>query len=333
MIELLTFLLCVIILFILILAVALSIYIYDLIRNYITDTVESVSRILPNNIEYEYTQINFNHIDQRILLSEINHTKKAQIHSNIISQFLIYCNMAAYNLYGNYEVIFPNYMIIEKNISNIGYVFKLTGVDEDIHVFTFRGTRTGVELVNDLDSVQVTLNGNKKCKVHRGFYRLWKDNLLHIREYVNKYKDKNIKIYLTGHSLGAANAIFTGLYLSKYFKDIYVENFAAPKIGNYEFIKLVDKKIKHNYTHINSNDVVTDLPPSTLHTIGDTWYYAKFNNTIVYDIQMGSVSRNHRLDTYLYGLEQIESGEIDKDLNISSCVWIRPALFLNFLIL
>jgi len=92
-------------------------------------------------------------------------------------------------------------------------------------------------------------------KVHRGFKKgldeVWLDLLPHIRE----LQGKGCRIWVTGHSLGAALAT---LFACRYGKVEGVCTFGSPRVGNEEFKAHVNVKI---YRIVNNDDIVPRLPP------------------------------------------------------------------------
>ena len=77
--------------------------------------------------------------------------------------------------------------------------------------------------------------------------------------------------------------------------------FAPPRLGNYDFIKEMDHHVSDNWAIINSSDIIPELPPVTLPTIGNNWIYDNWSNKILIDIQYGSIILNHKLSTYICG--------------------------------
>lgn len=320
MLDVLTFVLCFCILLIMVIAIIIFFYAYLHTKNYVISILSDISKYLPNNTEYEYSEIQFDKFD-----------KLPDVSTDEMSEFLVYCNMATYNVYGGYEVDYPVFMYPVKTlgVGKIGQVYKAVTSDAgvDTYILVFRGTRTGEELINDLDSVQVNfMEKHDDILVHRGFYRLWKDGILPELDelYTERFSGKNsVRIIATGHSLGSANSLFTCLYLSKLFESrevsFYVENFASPRIGNDKFVEYLNRKLSNITIHVNIPDIVPNLPPVTLSTLGSTWIYKDFDGIRQHDVQMGSVSINHRLDTYLFS--------ISKDYAKSSeviPVWFNP---------
>lgn len=328
MLDVLTFILCFCILLILVIAIVIFFYAYLHTKNYVISILSDISKYLPNNTEYEYSEIQFDKFN-----------KFPKCLTDEMSEFLIYCNMATYNTYGGYDVKYPTFMHPIKTLGagKIGQVYKVgaegtdgtDGTEDNVYILVFRGTRTGEELINDLDSVQISfMEKHDDILVHRGFYRLWRDTILpELNElYAEHFAGRrNIKIIATGHSLGSANSLFTCLHLCRLFEKedltskFYIENFASPRIGNDKFVEYLKRKLDNVITHINIPDIVPNLPPVTLSTLGSTWIYRDFDNIRQHDVQMGSVSINHRLDTYLYSI----SKEYSKSSG-SNPLWFQP---------
>lgn len=308
MLDLLIFFVCIFILIILVISILMFYYICYKTKQYVVDILSDISKILPHNVDYEY---------------KVDAPDKADFLDNL-TEFLIKMNMLTYNICGGYNYILPYYIKNIKELSKGGYIFKVSG--ENTYILTFRGTRTGEELINDLDSVQTNFLDKKDILVHRGFYRLWRDMKDDLDDFIIDIKSAEIepKLIFTGHSLGAATSIFSALYIKKKLdklkikNEVSVEVFASPRIGNDKFVYYTQDKLDSIKVHINVTDIVVNLPPITFATLGNTWIYKDFDQTIKHDIQMGSVILNHRLDIYLYSI----SSKFRKMLDIKP-IWFN----------
>ena len=128
----------------------------------------------------------------------------------------------------------------------------------------FRGSESSYDWYYDLSFLKKQLHDN--VYVHGGFY-----NQLHGDEMYDKLKsdllelihqNQGYKIYITGHSLGAALSTLFGYELSKDIdNDICVVSFASPRVGNSEFRTEFDKKSNLiHYRVSNDRDIVTAAP-------------------------------------------------------------------------
>ncbi|KAL9232148.1 hypothetical protein vseg_007287 [Gypsophila vaccaria] len=219
-------------------------------------------------------------------------------------------------------------------------------------VIAWRGTVTSLEWVNDLSFVQVSglsifgrdSEGNEP-KIHEGWYSVYTSDdpksrfsktsarnqvILEIQRLVEQYKDEEISITTTGHSLGAALATLSAL-------DIVVNNvqkpdnnlqksclvtaflFACPKVGDISF-----KNIFSQYDNLrllkvhNFLDIVPKYP-----LIG----YSDVGQEILIDTTKspylklpGNFLNWHNLEAYLHGVagtQGIKGGfelAVDRDI-------------------
>lgn len=142
---------------------------------------------------------------------------------------------------------------------------------------SFRGTITGQDWTNNMIAIpvdyspMVTGDGGfdvkldkscSGCKVHKGFNAYVKSNAKAVIKRVVELKEqyRGYRVVVTGHSLGAAIAIFTGIELRLLGYDTLVVTLAGPKIGNDKFAEYVDDLF-------NTNDVVKHI--SSKHSFDD----------------------------------------------------------------
>jgi hypothetical protein len=165
------------------------------------------------------------------------------------------------------------------------------GTETDVWI-GFRGlTSVDSALTSDLKHTPVDAAfGNKKVAVHSGFYNgfraIWPQVVMAVKAAITQTEDPTeAKIYITGHSLGGAHALFTGLKLAemklKNIGGVYI--FGTPLFGGSEFLDLFTHSgLEPITTHWwNELDVVPSLgasgpwkrsryeslPLSTLHRI------------------------------------------------------------------
>jgi triacylglycerol lipase len=127
--------------------------------------------------------------------------------------------------------------------------------DTDI-VITCRGTQP--DQINDLAAdADAIPKRHANGWVHEGFRREARKLLPMILNYIRAYPKRNV--WLTGHSLGAAMALyitqeleFEGLNPSMLF------TYGCPRLGNRSYVESV--KTEH-HRYVNCNDVVPTVPP------------------------------------------------------------------------
>lgn len=132
-------------------------------------------------------------------------------------------------------------------------------------IVAFRGSEIWKKDGNfDLDKVIADLKADVDIrftewppggKVHRGFKEaldeVWPDLLPHLK----KLEGKGCKIWMTGHSLGAALATLGG---SRYGNVQGVYSFGSPRVGDDGFKEKCDVKI---YRVVNNDDLFCQVPP------------------------------------------------------------------------
>ncbi|XP_057806006.1 lipase-like isoform X2 [Salvia miltiorrhiza] len=147
------------------------------------------------------------------------------------------------------------------------------GVAADLNatVIAFRGTQeTSLQnWVEDLfwKQLDTSYPGVEDAKVHHGFYSAYHNTTLRpgvisaIRKVKAFYGD--IKVIVTGHSMGGAMASFCGLdlRLSLGEQNVQVMTFGQPRIGNAAFASYYNQVVPDTIRVTNGHDVVPHLPP------------------------------------------------------------------------
>lgn len=104
-------------------------------------------------------------------------------------------------------------------------------------------------------------NYSSKIRVHSGFISTYKSQ--HVRGKIHKIvSDRIKKIYVTGHSYGAALAILCAVDLEYNFPDKSYEVvvFGCPRVGNSAFKKSYNLRIFKTLRVENKNDIVPKVP-------------------------------------------------------------------------
>lgn len=296
--EIINFVLLLLIILVIIFIFISAIWYYYKIKYYVDEAINHIGSLIPTFNSYEYSNINYN---QDLSDDDFN----TKVFNKKLAIFLCYINMSTYNIFSEFDPKLPDNIKLNHVIGNICYIYKYKVRNTKVRIFSFRGTRTGDDVITNLNSVQSELSSySDNILVHQGFYRLWNQYKDEFKSYYKNKCSNDAPILITGHSLGCAGAIFTSLLFSNYDEcNIHLYMFAPPKIGNHHLIKKLDTDVPNNYAVINVSDFIPTLPPVTFTTIGNTWLYDNFSNRFLIDYQMGSMSLNHRLDTYVCGLD------------------------------
>lgn len=111
-------------------------------------------------------------------------------------------------------------------------------------------------------------------KVHAGFNNAVFTNGLYdrVKDVVNNVHQNGYKIYTTGHSLGAADAILTAIALNiEHQYEIQTITFGCPKTGNTYWREFVNSRSSVGiYRVVNGLDLVPRLPGIRFHHVGHT---------------------------------------------------------------
>jgi len=92
-------------------------------------------------------------------------------------------------------------------------------------------------------------------KVHRGFKEALEEVWVDLLPYIRQLDSKGCKIWMTGHSLGAALAT---LCAGRYVNVQGVYTFGSPRVGNDVFKEKYDV---NTYRIVNNDDIVARVPP------------------------------------------------------------------------
>jgi predicted lipase len=118
-------------------------------------------------------------------------------------------------------------------------------------IVVFKGTDDIFDLMADIDFFpKKTPIGT----VHRGFYNAFFKIYFRLKEHLDLTKKK---IFLTGHSLGAALAVLCSAYFKH--RNPTLVTFGSPRVGAKNFIDYVSKDVLHIRWE-NVNDIVCYSP-------------------------------------------------------------------------
>jgi triacylglycerol lipase len=117
----------------------------------------------------------------------------------------------------------------------------------------------------DLDFLPV--QWNRGGKVHRGFREALQEVGSDIEDYISDLRKHNLKIWLTGHSLGAALATLAADCWEN-IQGLYT--YGSPRVGDAYFRN--NFKVKA-YRFVNNRDIIAKMPPAGIYRhVGDIRY-------------------------------------------------------------
>lgn len=179
--------------------------------------------------------------------------------------------------------------------------FVATSKDKKSAYLIFRGTVSKQEFVKDAKILlEPYPHGSDKNfgNVAVGFlevYNACRESFLKVLSGL----DKNMELYISGHSLGAALSVLSLPDVIKRtpFKSPILYNFGCPRVGDTAFVQQYNlQAAKKTLRIVNAFDLVPTLPPPApipfLHV--DVPYE--------FDLELGSVANNHAMKSYVTAL-------------------------------
>ncbi|MHC1695903.1 MAG: hypothetical protein AB9835_11695 [Eubacteriales bacterium] len=131
---------------------------------------------------------------------------------------------------------------------------------------TFRGSDSDKDWQTNLTFWKKTIpygNVSSPIRVHTGFLNAYKSPGVRDRLHASITPETR-RIFISGHSQGAALAVLCAVDMEYNFPDRDIEAvlFGCPRVGNKAFASSYDKRVFKTLNVQNGNDIVTKLPPA-----------------------------------------------------------------------
>jgi predicted lipase len=164
--------------------------------------------------------------------------------------------------------------------------FLVKNLRNNYAVLAFRGTEVSKQrdITTDAKVLKVK-DFSGKVKLHGGFKKAFEENVQAKIEACLMKHAKDMPLYITGHSLGAALATVAVRHLEqkKYFRDLIAAcyTYGSPRVGN----KALDDALKSPiYRVANTTDIVTMVPSIGYRHTGDDRFLNREGTKIYRDV-------------------------------------------------
>lgn len=205
-------------------------------------------------------------------------SQNIQSRIGIVLSSIAYCGKDEYNKISFSGILdgFSVYNILHDRKTDMqGYIGILDST-KSIYV-VLRGTDSRLNIINDLKFKKTKyLDRACNCYVHTGFYEISnriKDTIIsNIKNIKKKYN--NYDVILTAHSLGAAVHSLLILELYKVNISAFLYNYGQPRVGDKNFARFFNNKIKNYYRYTHYKDIIPHIPPINInyyHSCGEIY--------------------------------------------------------------
>lgn len=181
--------------------------------------------------------------------------------------------------------------------NDAGAVLRVFSDGAAVTLFSFRGTFSMQDVLLDAMPGRRVFEG---YQVYRGFFDAFSRSLAWFEEHARIAAEKRHRIFLVGHSLGAAEAVLANVWLCKNLVGVDAVAYVAacPRVGCLELAESLGDTVYHLR---NGEDLVPCLPRGTPQSplFGPLVSHTFFINT-------GVADDNHSLQTYTTGAAREE---------------------------
>ena len=172
-------------------------------------------------------------------------------------------------------------------------------------VVAFRGTEEAIDVITDLDWFQIPYpfvenSGWTDCGFTKDYQSIRNDVIQALKKL-----STNKRLFITGHSLGAAIATLAALDIATNtaFTQPHVYTYASPRVGNFDFANMYNQTIHHSLRVVNTNDLIPHFPPTAIPFLPITYRHVEKKYPIGF--QNFSISGNHEIANYFCRLSKM----------------------------
>ncbi len=146
-------------------------------------------------------------------------------------------------------------------------------------ILTFRGTELTVLRDWFVDGKDELIPSVEKGHIHRGFNEalgfIWNDLFKSLSDLING-ADNNLKLWITGHSLGGALAVLAVDRLTAQHMDVQgLYTYGQPRVGDQDFVNNFNEKMGGlAFRFVNDGDIVPQVPypPGYAHADAEAFF-------------------------------------------------------------
>lgn len=186
--------------------------------------------------------------------------------------------------------------------------------DDEI-IIAFRGSSSAPNWVADVIATQRKPKWSKSpCLTHRGFTNIYDSARKHILSALKRLPEHK-KLFVTGHSLGAALATLCAFDIAlNTNRTPILFTFASPRVGDPDFMQLFAKQVPNSYRISNAFDAVTHAPPNVfkLPKQDKSYYYSHVPVDYPLHFANLSLSDNHSLGNYFAELTKLDPSFVQR---------------------